>query len=214
MTTTATSAGAITKLVAFANQRAGIDPRNYGSWSSYRSEARSVTKDLHEFRRALAEALALGVTDEHVIEAGSRAFSGRLEWKGDDWSYCTGQYFPTEYRKAARAVLEQAISTYRQAHAHEVTKPQFLTVADVRAYNQATGGHWFDRSAMRYFGTKIHTKGLLICGKYFITSEQPPHGPRGYTVREVSTDGDINTVGELCGYRTAKEAAMAARLKG
>jgi hypothetical protein len=214
VTMTMTSAGALQQLIKFVNQRAGIEPGNYGSMQSYRSESRSVTRDLHEFRKVLAEAYALGVTDEHVTEAAPHAFSGRLEWNGQDWNYCTGQYFPTEYRKAARVVLEHAISAYKQAHASDVPKPQFLTVADVRAYHQQTGGHWFDRSTMRYFGTKIHTKGLLICGKYFITSEQPPHGPRGYTVREVKPDGDISTVGELCGYRSAQMAAIAARLKG
>ena len=205
-------------LLEFSKQRANIEPRNYGDGragrSAYRSEARSVTEDLHRVKVVYTEALALGVTDEEILEASPRAFSGRLEWntQRNEWDYRTGQYFPTEYRKAASSVLELAIALHKQAHASEVPRPSFATVADVVAYHQQTGSHWFDRSSMRFFGTRIHTKGILIAGRYFVTSEQPPHGPRGYTVREVSDDGDIRTIGELCGHASSHAASRVARL--
>jgi hypothetical protein len=183
-------------------------------YRAYQRELRGIQKDFRRVKELAAQAIALGIGDDAVIEAAKHAFSGRLEWKGYNWNYCTGQYWPTEYRKAIAAVLDAAIHAHKQAHASEVQKPALATVADVRAYHEATGSHWFDRSSMRFFGTRIHTQGLLIGGKYFITSEQPPHGPRGYTVREVDEKGDIQTVGELCGYRTAQQAMKAAKLLG
>lgn len=214
---TATKQGAFQALLAYARKRPGLDMRDYGGgmdgYLAYQQELRGIQKDFRRVKELTTVAIGLGIGDDAVIEAAKHAFSGRLEWAGDHWEYCTGQYWPTEYRKAVAAVLDQAIHAYKQAHAAEIHKPVFATVSDVRAYHEATGSHWFDRSSMRFFGTRIHTKGLLIAGKYFITSEQPPHGPRGYTVRGVKENGDIETEGELCGYRTAARAAQAARLK-
>ena len=45
-----------------------------------------------------------------------RAFSGRLSWDGASLSYCTGQYYPTEYRLAAAAVLRAALWDYWRAN--------------------------------------------------------------------------------------------------
>ena len=111
-------------LEMFAQQRPGIDPRNYispGCWNredvaNYRRECRQVTQDLHDFRIILAsvERSEMSALD---IMAATRAYSGRLEIlytaaEGYRIRYCTGQYFPTEYRKAACAVLAQALWDY------------------------------------------------------------------------------------------------------
>lgn len=124
-------------LVAFANQRPGLEPGNYGSWSDYRAESRCITRQLHDFNALLTR--APDATEAEWREA-FRAFSGRLtlethaECSGcggiekecytrEDGSigyrpcsqgrmrlsYCTGQYFPTEYRAAACAVVASLI---------------------------------------------------------------------------------------------------------
>jgi hypothetical protein len=53
------------------------------------------------------------ITAADIIEASKRAYSGRLQINqtadGFDVDYCTGQYFPTEYRRAAACVLACAI---------------------------------------------------------------------------------------------------------
>lgn len=69
-----------------------------------------------------------------------------------------------------------------------------------RAVTRA-GGHWFDRATMRFFGTR-----LLGTGWLFVSSEQPPHGPRRYSVRrwDAAVPGDVDTVGEFCAYQTAR----------
>lgn len=121
-------------------------------------------------------------------------------------SYTTGQYWPTEYRKAAASVLEAYISGWRQ---HEAArKPQtftYTTLADVRAANQSIGNHWFDQSTMRFFRTKLESG--LIAGKWFITSEKASDDERRrFTVREAQPDGSIDTVGEFQGFSTRADA--------
>ena len=104
-------------LRAFISARPGLEFANYGDVSSYRSEMRSITKDRHH-----AEALLAAVSwrdsikADDIIAASERAFSGRLEIHEVEGSflvsYCTGQYFPTEYRRAVCAVLSSALWHY------------------------------------------------------------------------------------------------------
>lgn len=120
---TATREQILAALNAFAHQRPGVDPRNYFSdWrdtegrKAWRSEVRSITRDLHDFRALLAQVSWRSITVKQ-LKAGFRAYSGRLTLtEREDGSvaldYCTGQYFPTEYRKAACAVLGAVLFDY------------------------------------------------------------------------------------------------------
>lgn len=108
-------------LETFAQQRPGIDPRNYGygrdGWKNYRSESRQVTQDLHDVRAILAAVERSEISAAEILRA-TRAYSGRLEIRetpeGYRLDYCTGQYFPTEYRKAACSVLACALWDYHR----------------------------------------------------------------------------------------------------
>jgi hypothetical protein len=220
---------ALCRLVQFAAQNSGIDPRNYfdpedrragraqvyrDGVSAYRTEARDIGTDWRRFKAALAVAGAEGVGDAEIIEAGPRAYSGRLTWeplgnKGEPeqgfiWSYTPGQYFPTEYRKAAATVLEAAIRAVRQARPAQ--RQAVTTIAGLRALNEKNGGCWFEPSAMRFFGTRIESG--IIRGRYFVTSEQPPHGTRAYSLRSFDDEGDVSTVGKFCSY-PSRAAAVA-----
>lgn len=103
----------------FITQRPGIDPRNYTSGNdhagrkAYHAESRRVTRDRHDAERLL-RAVALSSMPLDTLLGGFRAFSGRLTIQagkdgGVELSYCTGQYFPTEYRRAVCAVLSSAL---------------------------------------------------------------------------------------------------------
>ncbi len=169
----------IAALADFASQNSGIDPRNYfSSWTdkngyrAFKSEQRSISEDWRRFKSALMEAGAEGVTDADVLAEAPSAYSGRLEWHGG-WKYCTGQYFPTEYRKAAVVLLEYATNRVRQSRPKQ--SATIRTISDLKELNRKNGGCWFDRSTMRFFGTRIESG--IIARKYFITSEQPPHAP-------------------------------------
>jgi len=105
-------------LSAFASQRAGLEFCNYGDWKAYRSEQRAITKDLHDFNKLMSSvSWRDSITAMDLRAAFRNAYSGRLsiEDRPDGsiaLSYCTGQYFPTEYRKAACAVLASALWAY------------------------------------------------------------------------------------------------------
>ena len=99
------------ELAAFAASRPRLEYGNYGDRASYRAEVRGITKDLHHARALLTAARLSGVTEAQLVTA-FRAFSGRLSWDGKRLDYCTGQYYPTEYRKAVCAVLACALWNY------------------------------------------------------------------------------------------------------
>lgn len=158
-------------LSAFANQRPGIDPMNYGSWSAYCSESRSVTRDLHDFRTLLAAVRWRSGIDAERLQAAFRAYSGRLTCKVDDrvteslprgsgtrvtLDYCTGQYFATEYRKAACAVLASALWDYTRDECMPtpVTDPDLPPWENAR-YDGLSAGDWLRRYFRREFGARL-----------------------------------------------------------
>jgi hypothetical protein len=109
-------------LFDFINQRPGLDPRNYIShWAddagrtAYRSESRQITRDLQDARTLLREVSGRTFTQDQWA-AAFRAYSGRLSWDGTRLDYCTGQYWPTEYRRAVCAVVASLLwHDYREA---------------------------------------------------------------------------------------------------
>lgn len=95
----------------FAEQRPGLDPRNYGDAASYRAEAKSITRQLDDARELIA--LASMTPDSvrpHLLAELQR---GRLalEPNGDGWrlDFTACQYWPTEYRAAVCRVLSGAL---------------------------------------------------------------------------------------------------------
>jgi hypothetical protein len=214
------------------------------AWRSYRSELRSISRDRQRALAALDEARGLTPAQPDLLLDSFRAFSGRLSWVTDavvkqgrgtvenpyvpatmettgskgHLEYTAGQYFPTEYRRAAAAVLEAYVSAWARWWSEQ--HPQtftYRTMDDVIAANKSVGGHWFDRDTMRFFKTRIESGAVALhtedCHKArFITSEKGPDGVRKYSIREAQPDGSIDTVGEFQQYRT-RDAARAALLK-
>ena len=107
-----------TKLIAaldtFIRQRPGLDYGNYGDPVAYRAEVRSIGKDL-QHARALLRYVEWheSITAAMIVDASKHAFSGRLTITEENGQivldYCTGQYWPTEYRRAVCGVLSSAI---------------------------------------------------------------------------------------------------------
>ena len=99
----------------FARQRPGLDPHNYDR-AGYRADSRAITQQFHDAMELL-NAVRRRSIDETQLREAFNAFSGRLQLvekagvlQGLD--YCTGQYFPTEYRAAVCAVLRSALWGY------------------------------------------------------------------------------------------------------
>lgn len=109
-------AAILTALDRWIRQRPGLEYANYGNPTSYRSELRSISRDGREAKTLLQ---AVRWREQSItlpmLREAFRAYSGRLTWTWDAeagkgaLSYVTGQYWPTEYRKAACAVLASAL---------------------------------------------------------------------------------------------------------
>ncbi len=62
--------------------------------------------------RAMLKAIEWSSMEADDILKGFGAFSGRLTLENGRLDYCTGQYFPTEYRAAVCGVLASALWQY------------------------------------------------------------------------------------------------------
>ncbi len=215
-------------LKEFINARPGLDPANYGchpeqlAYSSreqriaarraMHGDARSIQKDGTRARKALKEALTYPFNEGAIADAFRSAFSGRLTWDGRGLKYCTGQYYPTEYRAAAAAVLEH----YCHAVRLKFNPPQgvlYSHVEQIIEASQRAGSHYFDPSSMRFFKSRVlpsvfHGSG----GVFFVTSERGPSEVRRYTVRQFNPENaDVKTVGEF-NVLTRERALRIARI--
>jgi hypothetical protein len=160
---TATKEEICTLLDAWIRQRPGLEFGNYGDVKIYRSELRSITKDLHDARELLRYvAIRDSISAKHMTE-GFRAFSGRLsltERKGKPvLEYCTGQYWPTEYRRAACAVLAAAIWDWQRENMPKGELVHNSETGDTfERYEGLTGGDWLRRSFRREFGKRMQSR--------------------------------------------------------
>jgi len=146
MTAASTERDAIlAALSRFINQRSGIEAENYFSrWNDrdgiavFRSEQRAIARDGKEARILLDIVRDREwITEEDLKNAFLRSWSGRLEWDGKALSYCAGQYFPTEYRKAACAVLSRAIinAYQREGNSLDYIRKNFKRSGAYRWFN-------------------------------------------------------------------------------
>ena len=85
---------------------------------------------------------------------------------------------------------------------------QSISISDVKRINKEKGQHFFSKGAMRFFNSRIETRGNLIKGKYFITSEQfDRDSPRLYSVKKFNKEsGSIDQVGEFQQFKTRTAA--------
>ena len=72
------------------------------------------------------------------------------------------------------------------------TTGRWQSIEEIKQANGARGNYWFSEGAMHFFHTRIGE--TIISGRYFVSSERPPHGTRRYTVREAQDDGSWVTV--------------------
>lgn len=104
-------------LRAHVNGRPGLEFANYGDIRAYRAESRQILRDKRDFEQLFNAVSWRDSLTADDLQAATRAYSGRLQIKeGPERrvtvEYCTGQYYPTEYRKAACAVLAAALWDY------------------------------------------------------------------------------------------------------
>lgn len=139
-------------LDAWIRQRPGLEFGNYGDWSAYRSEIRSIGKDLQHARAMLRYVeWHDSITAEMILSA---AQSGRLSIVVDGnkvrVDYCTGQYWPTEYRPAVCRLLSSVIWDYWRDHCMPVDAGPIDKFSNLQNV-----GPWIRKNAAREFGTSI-----------------------------------------------------------
>jgi hypothetical protein len=146
-TDTAERAKILNALDRFARQRPGLDYGNYGDPVAYRAEVRAIGRDLTDARLLLAAVWRSSMTAEKLLGA-FRAYAGRLSWDGERLDYCTGQYWPTEYRRAVCAVLAAALwDYYREGFAASANPGESAGDAIRRCFRREFGrtmaARWF-----------------------------------------------------------------------
>lgn len=123
-------------------QRPGLDFHNYGDIRRYRAEMRRIQRDLAD-ARALIRAVELSsIEGEHLLAAMRGAYSGRLTWTGRGLDYCTGQYWPTEYRAAVCAVCASALWRHYAADA-PANGGKELRARMRRMFGRGIASRWF-----------------------------------------------------------------------
>ena len=152
---TISKANLLALLDEWINQRPGLDPRDYGygrdGWLNYRQESAKITqqrKDALTLLRAVE--WRDSITADGLMDS-FRAFSGRLQVKqnedGDYFlDYCTGQYWPTEYRAAACAVLASALWDYIRLDVPEniENKGDYIRSHFRRMFGKGIQSRWLD----------------------------------------------------------------------
>ena len=125
-------------------QRPGLEFGNYGDVSSYRAEVRSIGKDL-QHARAMVNYVAWhdSITAEMILDA---AKSGRLSIKveGDKVriDYVTGQYWPTEYRRAVCRLLSSVIWYWMRTNDPQ-RSGEMIRKAARRELGNSIANRWF-----------------------------------------------------------------------
>ena len=141
----------INALAAFISQRSGIDRRNYGGISrresreAFMGDYRPILKHGKQARELLSFVSRRDISADDLLSASQSAFSGRLSFvfRGDSAAvdYTTGQYFPTEYRAAACAVLARAVWEYFRTGCNY--SPEQIRKAARREFGRAIVSTWF-----------------------------------------------------------------------
>lgn len=121
---TASTSLALRAVIIFAAQNPNFEWANYAtsdyknSLKNYRADASPVSREWNKICGLLWQ--TRHVIDDDVISAAKQVYSGRFSvfpccadpvlWRVE---YCAGQYFPTEYRRAAFLTIERAIEIAR-----------------------------------------------------------------------------------------------------
>ena len=126
-------------------QRPGLDFGNYGDVSAYRSEMRSIARDL-QHARAMVNYVAWhdSITAEMILNefrAGGR-FTCTVDGDNVTLDYCVGQYWCTEYRRAACGLLSSVIWAWLRENCEYKTGDDIRKAAR-RELGQSIANRWF-----------------------------------------------------------------------
>lgn len=126
-------------------QRPGLEFGNYGDVSSYRSEMRSITRDLHH-ARAMVNYVAWhdSITAAMILDVADDGGRLTMATDGDKVTinYVTGQYWPTEYRRAVCALMARVIWDWLRENGNYKTGDDICKAAR-REFGASIARRWF-----------------------------------------------------------------------
>lgn len=143
--------------------------------AAYRTAQRHLARDKRDAETLLQAVRGRdSITADMILEASKHAFSGRLTIEATPvrdkkyaaefgshsikLDYCTGQYWPTEYRRAVAAVCASALWEHMRDN---MPKPQ-LSAHAAEVYplgdDWVNAGDWLRRNARREFGSKLQRR--------------------------------------------------------
>ena len=141
----------------WVSQRPGLD---YGNPVAYRAEVRPIGKDL-QHARAMINYVTWhdSITAEMILDAADNGGRLSIVAKGGTVAidYCTGQYWPTEYRPAVCRLLSSVIWDYWWAYCmpEGVLVHNSETGETFKRYQGLRAGDYLRRQAARELGTSI-----------------------------------------------------------
>lgn len=166
-------------LATFIRSRPGFDPHNYGDAASYRADVRRAARQKRDAETMLAavrwrdsitgadliEAARGGRLTIELLPAGETVRGVFLPSPVPDASprvridYCTGQYYPTEYRAGVCRVLASALWN----HARDNMPPGTLhhnseTGETLQRYDGMRAGDYLRRKFRAEFGSALQRR--------------------------------------------------------
>lgn len=154
----------INALRVFVNQRPGFELGNYSTMTDYRSDSRKATKDKDIALQLLRDIeLRDNITADAILR---EAQSGRLQIRTVSGctplppvrvEYCTGQYFPTEYRPAVARLCASALWTWKRDHCMPLKEDgsRYETFGRAKGGGLISAGDWLRASFRREYGATI-----------------------------------------------------------
>ena len=88
----------------------------------------------------------------------------------------------------------------------------YNNIHEIIAEATKAGSHFFDKSSMRWFNSRIYPK--IYGGCYFITSEKDDMRPthrRAWSVRKYNGGRAIDDIGNFCEFNSLAEAVKAVK---
>ena len=94
--------------------------------------------------------------------------------------------------------------------------PNHSWIGAIKSHNTVQGYYFFNENTMRGFKSRVHSD--VYGGCVFVTSEKNSSWrfdyPRAYTVRMITENGSIETIGEFQGFDTRYSAHAYAKWVG
>ncbi len=137
-------------LEAWVRQRPGLAWSTY-STSDYNASRRAFMGDKKKIEQHGRDARVMlaairwrrSIGSADLREALRSAYSSRLLWSGGRLDYRTGQYWPTEYRAAACAVLASALWYHWRASAPKDSGADWIRAKARAELGRGLVGRWF-----------------------------------------------------------------------